>query len=116
MQLDYLINELTRLRNFLPPESNIRIGVDGYSNHTYVLNEIRFTPIEPLVELEHTCGQGHTCNEYGELDCPVCDCPGCTDESETEAVTIYFIEGDQDPYSLPETIDEDELKLRLGEN
>ena len=113
MQLDYLIRELTRLKDILPPESEIRIGCNGFSNHTYEINDIRFTPIEEYIEPVHTCDEECVCNGVIDCDCPVCDCPGCNDEP--EEVTIYFIEGDQDSYSLPETIDYDELKRRLGE-
>lgn len=127
MQLDYLIRELTRLKNFLPSESEVRIGATGWGNHTYELNEIRFTPIPPLEEPEHTCEEPCICTaelcgedqHFTPLDsCPSCNCIGCEDEDvdDLNPVTIYFIQGDQDPYSLPETIDEDELKQRLGEN
>ena len=115
MQLDYLIRELTRLKDILPPESEVRIGASGWGNHTYELSDIRFTPIEEVYEPVHTCDQLCTCEAYcHDLDCPLCECPGCTD-NEPEEVKIYFIEGDQDSYSLPETIDYDELKRRLGE-
>ena len=116
MQLDYLIRELTRLRNILPPESEVRIGASGWGRqHTYELNDIRFTPIEEVVEPIHTCDLNCICDTVPWNECPVCGCPGCNDDDVPEDITVYFIEGDQDAYSLPETIDYDELKRRLGE-
>ena len=123
MQLEYLIRELIRLKNLLPPESEIRIGeVHGYGNHTYELNDIGFTPVDQHIEPEHTCDSECECEPMDDGDgglgsprgCPVCDCEGCCQDEPTP-ITIYFLMGDQDPYSLPETIDEDELKVRLGD-
>lgn len=109
MQLDNLINELTRIRAILSPDTEIRL-LDDNSMHTYNLYDIRFK--EMPVALEHTCdshmGYGYAC-ECSELGgCLVCMCPGCDDEPEN--TVIYFQMGEQNPYDGPDHVDFDEMK------